>query len=142
MRFFYWILQRFVCIGNRESALYKIFSAEVDWLIRAVHNSVARHPQGYLWKAVLATTPRGNTELRVPARGKVPQRTARLTLRCATVRLRSPRVQASRRSLPEVDVFAMPAIEDTPPYGVEPLEWMLLSSVPTTSLDEVLERLD
>ncbi|MDN7153047.1 IS4 family transposase [Paraburkholderia sp. WS6] len=50
-------------------------------------------------------------------------------------------MRASRRSLPEVDVFAIHAIEDNPPHGVEPLEWMLLSSVPTTSLDEVLERL-
>src|SRR5258707_14886110 len=30
---------------------------------------------------------------------------------------------------------------DSPPQGIEPLEWMLLSSVPTTSLDEALERL-
>jgi hypothetical protein len=126
---------RFVCVGDRESDLYELFSAErpagVDWLIRAVHNRVACHPEGYLWEAVLATTPRGNTELR----------TARLTLRCASVRLRPPRARARRRSLPEVDVFAIHAIEDNPPHGVEPVEWMLLSSVPTSSLDEVLERL-
>ena len=136
---------RFVCVGDRESDLYELFVAErpdgVDWLIRAVHNRVARHPQGYLWEAVLATLPLGHTELRVPARGTLPQRTARLTLRCASVRLHSPRARASRRSLPEIDVFAIHAIEDNPPHGVEPLEWMLLSSVPTTSLDEVLERL-
>ncbi|MBU9477042.1 hypothetical protein [Burkholderia multivorans] len=47
----------------------------------------------------------------------------------------------SRRSLPEVDVFAIHAIEDNPPQGVEPLEWMPLSSVPATSLEEILERL-
>ncbi|WP_243856521.1 hypothetical protein [Paraburkholderia sp. BL6665CI2N2] len=40
--------------------------------------------QGYLWEAVLATTPRGHTELRMPTRGKAHQRTARQTLRCAS----------------------------------------------------------
>lgn len=74
---------RFVCVGDRESDLYELFVAErpdgVDWLIRAVHNRVARHPQGYLWEAVLATLPLGHTELQVPARGTLPQRTARLT---------------------------------------------------------------
>lgn len=109
---------RFVCVGDRESDLYELFSAErpaaVDWLIRATHNRVARHPQGYLWETVLATTPVGHIELRVPTRGKLPQRIARLTLRCTSVRLQSPRSRASRRSLPEVDVFAIHAIEDSP----------------------------
>ncbi|SEF12485.1 Transposase DDE domain-containing protein [Burkholderia sp. WP9] len=134
---------RFVCVGDRESDLYELFAAKrpagVDWLIRAAHNRRARHPQGYLWEAVLATAPLGKTQLCVPARSNLPQRTARLTLRCSTVRLRPPKARASR--LPEVDIFAIHAIEDNPPRGVEPLEWMLLSSVPTTSLDEVLERL-
>jgi hypothetical protein len=112
----------------------------VYWLIRAIHNRVARHPQGYLWEAVLTTTRRGNSELR-PTSGKFPQRTARLTLRCTSVRLRSPRARASRRSLSEVEVFATHAIEDKPPHSVEPLEWMLRSSVLTTSIDEVLKRL-
>ena len=134
---------RFVGVGDRESDLYELFVAErpagVDWLIRAAWNRRARHPDGYLWEAVQATTPLGNTDLLVPARRNFPQRTARLTLRCATVRLRPPKARASR--LPETAVFAIHAIEDAPAPGVEPLEWMLLSSVPTTSFDEALERL-
>ena len=50
------------------------------------------------------------------------------------------RTRASR--LYETDVYVIHAIEDAPAPGVEPLEWMLLlSSVPTTSFDEALERL-
>ena len=134
---------RFVGVGDRESDLYELFVAErpsgVEWLVRAAWNRRARHPEQYLWEAVQATTPLGHTELLVPARHHLPQRTARLTLRCATVRLRPPKARASR--LPETDVFAIHAIEEVPPPGVEPLEWMLLSSVPTTSLEEALERL-
>ncbi|SOE46594.1 Transposase Tn5 dimerisation domain-containing protein [Burkholderia sp. OK233] len=134
---------RFVGVGDRESDLFELFVAErpagVDWLIRASWNRRARHPDGYLWEAVEATRPLGRTDLLVPARRNAPQRTARLTLRCATVRLRPPKARASR--LKEVDVFAIHAIETSPPCGVEPLEWMLLSSVPTTTLEEVLERL-
>ncbi|SAL07988.1 Transposase for transposon Tn5 [Caballeronia arationis] len=134
---------RFVCVGDRESDLYELFAAErpagVDWLIRAAVNRRARHPEGYLWEAVQATAPLGRTELLVPARHNLPQRTAGLTLRCATVRLRPPRGRA--KGLPEVDVFAIHAIEDAPAEGVEPIEWMLLSSVATTTLDDILERL-
>lgn len=134
---------RLVGVGDRESDLYELFATDrpdgVDWLIRAARNRCVRHPQEYLWETVQATAPLGNTELLIPARGNTPQRTARLTLRCAAVRLRPPRARASR--LTEIDVFAIHAIEDAPPDGVEPLEWMLLSSVPTTTLEEVLERL-
>jgi hypothetical protein len=38
-------------------------------------------------------------------------------------------------------VFAIHAIEDEPPAGIEPIEWMLLSSVPTHSPEQALERL-
>lgn len=134
---------RFVCVGDRESDVYELFATErpegVDWLIRAAHNRCVCHPEEYLWEAVQATEPLGHTDLLVPARGSIPQRTARLTLRCAPVRLRPPKARAS--SLIEIDAFAIHAIEDAPPEGTEPLEWMLLSSVPTGSLDEVLERL-
>jgi len=134
---------RLVGVGDRESDLYELFATDrpdgVDWLIRAARNRCVRHPQEYLWETVQATAPLGNTDLLIPARGNTPQRTARLTLRCAAVRLRPPRARASR--LTEIDVFAIHAIEDAPPDGVEPLEWMLLSSVPTTTLEEVLERL-
>ncbi|HUL87942.1 MAG TPA: IS4 family transposase [Pseudolabrys sp.] len=134
---------RLVAVGDRESDLYELFSTErpegVDWLIRASVNRCASHPEGYLWQSVLATSPLGHTDLLVPARGNQPQRTARLTLRCKTVRLQPPKARA--RYLPETDVFAVHAIEDSPPPDIEPLEWMLLSSVPTASLEDVLERL-
>ena len=134
---------RFVCVGDRESDVYELFATErpdgVDWLIRAARNRHVRDPAQYLWECVQATAPLGHTELLVPARGSMPQRTARLTLRCAAVRLRPPKARASQ--LGELDAFAIYAIEEAPPQGTEPLEWMLLSSVPTSSLDEVLERL-
>jgi hypothetical protein len=134
---------RFVCVGDRESDVYELFATErpdgVDWLILAARNRCVCHPEQYLWESVQATPALGHTDLLVPARGSMPQRTARLTLRCAEVRLRPPKARASR--LGELDAFAIHAIEEAPPHGTEPLEWMLLSSVPTTSLDEVLERL-
>jgi hypothetical protein len=133
---------RFVCVGDRESDVYELFATErpegVDWLIRAARNRCVRHPERHLWESVQATAPLGYTDLLVPARGSMPQRTARLTLRCAAVRLRPPQARAS---LGELDAFAIHAIEEAPQHDTEPLEWMLLSSMATTTLDDVLERL-
>jgi hypothetical protein len=48
-----------VGIGDRESDVYELFAAQrphgVDWLVRAAWNRCARHPQRYLWQAVLDT---------------------------------------------------------------------------------------
>ncbi|KAA1004061.1 IS4 family transposase [Paraburkholderia panacisoli] len=129
-------------IGDRESDVYELFAAQrpdgVDWLVRAAWNRCARHPQRYLWQAVLHTPVAGHTELLVPAKGTRPQRTARLTLRHACVRLRPPQ---TRTRLPELDVFVVHVIEDEPPANILPIEWMLLTSVPTHSPAQALERL-
>jgi hypothetical protein len=67
---------RLVGVGDRESDLYELFTHDradgVDWLVRASRNRRVMHPEEYLWDTVLATAPVGNTELLVPARGKVP----------------------------------------------------------------------
>lgn len=133
-----------VGVGDRESDLYDLFATPrpegVDWLIRAACNRRADHPQKYLWESVSTSTPLGTTGLRVPSKAGQPERTAYLTLRCIPVRLRPPD-RRGQRHLPAVDVFAIQAIEEKPPSGTVPLEWMLLSSMPTITLDEVLERL-
>ncbi|TDN57722.1 IS4 family transposase [Paraburkholderia sp. BL10I2N1] len=130
-------------IGDRESDLYEVFTAErprgVEWLIRAKSDRKTVNPEHSLWEAVAATAPLGETELQVPPVGNQPRRVARLTLRCTPVRLRPPQRPSSR--LAEVTVYAIHALETTPPADIEPLEWMLLSSVPTITFEDTLERL-
>jgi hypothetical protein len=52
---------QFIGVGDRESDVYELFAAprpdEVDWLVRAAWNRCIRHPQRYLWQAVLDVTP-------------------------------------------------------------------------------------
>jgi hypothetical protein len=44
-------------IGDRESDVYELFATHrpegVNWLVRVAWNRCARHPQRYLWQAVL-----------------------------------------------------------------------------------------
>jgi hypothetical protein len=99
------------------------------------------HPQKYLWETIVAAPVLGFTELKIPGSGSTIARTARLTLRCAPVSLRPPRYRRPRR-LPNIEVFAIHAIEADVAEGHEPLEWMLLTSVPTNTREEALERLE
>lgn len=133
-----------VGVSDREGDIYDVFIAErpagVDWLVRASWNRCVAHDEQYLWQTVLASPVLGQSELQVPANAKRLARTARLTVRCIPVRLRPPRARRSEK-LPDVEVFAIHALESGATEGIEPLEWLLLSSVPTHTLAEALERL-
>lgn len=133
-----------VGVCDREGDVYDVFVAErpagVDWLVRAGWNRSVAHPEKYLWEAIAAAPELGQTELQIPGSGNTIARTARLTLRCAPVRLRPPRYRR-RKGLPDIKVFVIHALEAEVPEGLEPLEWMLLTSVPTSTREQALERL-
>lgn len=133
-----------VGVSDREGDVYDVFVAErpagVDWLVRASWNRCVAHPEKYLWEAVMASPVLGATTLQVPARASRPARAAQLAIRCTPVRLRPPS-NRRRDKLPEIEVFAIHALETSAGEGVEPLEWLLLSSVPTHTQKQALERL-
>jgi hypothetical protein len=131
-----------VGVCDREADVYELFIAErpagVDWLVRAAWNRNVDHPEHYLWEYLASAPVLGETQLQVPVSGSRAARIAPLEIRCAPVHLRAPR---SRSKLDEVDLFAVWAIEKNAPAETTPIEWMLLTSVPTQSCDEALERL-
>lgn len=63
-------------------------------------------------------------------------RTARVEVRAAVVTLRPP-VRPDRR-LPPVSVHVVWVHETDPPAGDEPLDWLLVTSLPITTPDEML----
>ncbi|GHU24448.1 hypothetical protein FACS189488_09130 [Betaproteobacteria bacterium] len=102
--------------------------AGVDWLVRASWNRNVAHPEHDLWDHMASAPVLGETQLQIPAAGQRAARTAQLEIRAAPVHLRAPR---SRSRLPEVTLFAIWAMEKDPPAASKPIEWMLLTSVPT-----------
>src|SRR6218665_194279 len=92
---------------------------------------------GGMKKTNLGTPVPGETDLLVPASANTrkPARTARLALRCTKVRLQAPRHRIAEK-LPSIEVFAIHALEIGADDGIEPLEWLLLSSVPTHTCEQ------
>jgi hypothetical protein len=133
-----------VGISDREGDVYDAFIAErpigVDWLVRASWNRRVEHPEQYLWPTVLASPVLGQTELQIPARADKPPRTARLEVRCTPVTLRAPANRQCEK-LPLAEVFAIHVLEVDINDNVDPLEWLLLCSMPTHTYEQALERL-
>lgn len=135
----------FVSVGDREADVYDLFLLDrpvgVDLLIRAAQDRKADHEEKYLW-AVMATAPLAATvTIHIGARAGQVAREATLKIRWKQVTLRPPNSR-SKEKLPTITVWAVWAIEANPPPGVAAVEWLLLTTVPVSSTEEALERLE
>lgn len=135
---------RWVGVGDREADIYELFvwarqeSGRPAVLVRALRDRLLSQEQGHLWEKVCASPVAGTIDLKVPRRGSQPARQAVLEVRFQAVELQPP---DRKRRLPAVQVWAVLAREISPPAGIEPVEWMLLSTVPVESFEGAVEKL-
>ncbi|MBI4517488.1 MAG: IS4 family transposase [Deltaproteobacteria bacterium] len=139
---------RVVSIGDRESDVFELFELARSrddhpaLLVRATADrcvqsagSIAR-----LWQVVESQKESQVREVQVPRTAQRPARLARLSVRYCPVEVRPPRHGAAgRRSL---WVWAVLAREHHPPAGVEPLEWMLLTTIEVGTFAQAMEKID
>jgi hypothetical protein len=135
----------FVSVGDREADVYELFdlalgdSAAPKLLVRAMHNRAVGEGQGNLWEEVQRQDICSLLEVHVPRRGSRPSRVARLEVRFAEVTLKAPH---TKNTLREVRVWAVLAKEVDSPGGVEPIEWMLLTTCKVSTAEEALQKVN
>ena len=129
--------------GIGEADVYDLFvmgrEEGVDLLVRAAWDRRVRHEERYLWATVLAQPVAEIITVSVPRHKEQPTRTAVLTLRYGMVEL-CPPGHRRREGLASVTVWAVHVREEYPPVGVEPLEWLLLTTCAVTSAIDAQER--
>jgi len=132
-----------VSIGDREADLHALFAeaarqpAGPKLLVRAERSRSRRvNSDETLWSYVSAKPVAGELKLHLPKRGNRKARHALLTVRFSEVELKAPKTSA----LPPVRLWAVHLQENTPEDGGEPIEWMLLTSVPVTSFEHAVQR--
>jgi Transposase DNA-binding/Transposase DDE domain len=140
-------------IMDQEGDDYTVFSALTERRLRFVIRAEAgrRDANKVPLDAVLAQEP-GRIFRRVPisvrtekqAKGKRPARAERLAelhVRAGTVTLsRTPTATAA--SLSQLSVQAVHVFEPSPPAGAEPIEWMILTSEPACTLQQIESIVD
>jgi hypothetical protein len=134
---------RLVSVGDREADVYDVLAAPrpagVELLIRASWNRCVKAPQRYVWDTVEAQPVAAQLCLHVPRRGPQPAREATLALRYCPVTLRPPQHRKAE-GLPTVTLWAVQVCEVEPPAEVEPIEWLLLTTVAVETTDDAIER--
>ena len=139
---------RVVSVGDREADVFELFELALSrddhpaLLIRA---SADRCVQGAgaiarLWKVVESCEDSEIREVHVPRTAQRAARQARLHVRFCEVELRAPRNGPAGRK--PLRVWAVLAREENPPPTVEPLEWMLLTTIEVRTFSQAMEKID
>lgn len=136
---------QFVSVGDREADVYDLFLLDrpkgVDLLVRAAQDRKTEQEEKYLWAAMAGAPLAATVTVHLGARSGQVAREATLSVRWRQITLRPPNSRAKEK-LPSVSVWAVWAIETNPPPGVASVEWLLLTSVPITTTEDALERLE
>ena len=151
---------RIVCVADSEADIYELLAEaqtrpqRIDWIVRGCHDralqrdaksAAARHLRDEtLQQPVLFTQPitvRGR-EQKVSCDDRArrqarPARQALVEVRAARVTLRPP--SRPDRELPAIAVNVVLVQEVDAPVGDEPVEWLLLTSLPVGDADHVRE---
>jgi hypothetical protein len=135
---------RVVSVCDREADIYQYLGWKLSraerFIVRAAWSrAVESHDDRpiYLWQTMEKARVVARVTVMVPQRAGRGAREATLIVRSRRVRLRRPH----RLTLDEPSSLAMGAVlvrEENPPPGVEPLEWMLLTSEPVDTASTAL----
>jgi hypothetical protein len=126
-----------VC-GDREADIYELYDQKqasppnLHVLVRGQHDR--RLSDGsQLMESASSLSVGGTLQVKVPRRQGQPARIAKLELRWEQLEIRPPAV-ALKKSWPALKVYVVLAREAGAPAGVEPIEWLLLTTWPVTTL--------
>ena len=130
---------QWIFIGDREADFYEPIERcqrrGVEFVIRAYRDRRLADSPGYLKDALAQLPVRGRMAVELRARPGQPARTAQVQVRSGPVRCRGPERPDGDKPDFTVNVVAVREV-DAPP-GVQPLQWLLLTSLPCRRWPEV-----
>jgi hypothetical protein len=135
----------FLNIADRESDVYDLFATprpkNVDLLIRAAWNRRVANEEKYVFNRAIAQPVAQTITVEIPRRAAVPARQAHLEVRFCPLTLCPPKHRKAE-NLRQIEVFAVYAVEPNPPDGIEPIEWLLLTTEEVPTVEAALDKID
>lgn len=130
---------QWIFLADREADFYEPIERcqrrGVDFIIRGYRDRRVAQRPGYLKEALTQWAVQGQMEVELRSRAGQPARTARVQVRSGTVRFRGPERPDGDR--PDFTTNVVEVREVHTPEGVEPLHWILLSSLSCVRWTEV-----
>ena len=148
-----------VNVGDRECDFYDFFKAAAkngsSVLVRASQNRTVDRGSRYaeknvekLWDYIASKSDIGSYVVEISERKKMKHcigrtsRSAQMGIKLGEFRMNPPRNNPKHKTevLPDIKMWAIHVLEKDPPEGEDPVEWMLLTNQPVTTLEEACER--
>jgi Transposase DNA-binding/Transposase Tn5 dimerisation domain len=142
---------RWVDVGDRGADIYEAMVAAQahghDFLFRLTQNRQVWQDEGHTQWTKLRDHARsrasqGQDTVAIPGRGGRAARVAEVEMAAAPVWIPAPSGTRQRLAQPVIAAWVVRIWEAHPPAGVEGLEWILLTSVPTSTPEDLRERRD
>lgn len=143
---------RWVHVGDRAADIFTFWQTcqhlGCDFVVRVMEDRGVFAPQDegpadpkmdHLRQLARQLSPQAGRLLHVRAEHDRPAREAWLQLGYQQVRIQPP-VNGASLQKTEILAWVIRVWEPAPPQGVEPLEWLLVSSVPITSVEQAWEQ--
>jgi hypothetical protein len=149
---------RFLTVMDREGDIFELFEdaeptrKRVGVLVRARHNRRLEESERKLFEELKASRNTAQIEVMIPRqrwkkakRGKteqkgMPGRPGLLTVRFKQVSVKSTR--SDLRSKKAITLWGVYAVEENPPPGAKPIEWMLLTTEEVQTAEDAARIVD
>jgi len=133
-----------VNVADREADIFEVFAQErpanSELLIRACRNRRRLQGEGTMaWEAAQSGRLKGHLTIPFRRRPDRKARDATLEIRFDEFTLRPPTKGVHSPDLQPVTVNAVAVAEPSPPDGEEPVEWVLLTTLPVRNVKEAKE---
>ena len=150
----------FVSMGDREADVFDLFELtqaedipmtedgkRPELLIRAAQdrrtavNNADDPTISRLWATMEKQDLAGTHTIDIPRKNKQPARTTELEIRYAELSIMPPKNCSSKHRQP-ITLWAVWANEKNPPENIEPVSWMLLTTISVKNLDDAIEKVN
>jgi hypothetical protein len=138
------IEKSFIYIADREADVYE-FILEISknkngFIIRAVRNRLLEEEdKNYSIDSLLSEKPKGVHRIEIREQGKV-KREVTLSLRSTSVSVLPPR-NIGRKGDP-IHLNMIAAVEEKPPKGGTPIKWLILTSEPVETIEDIIKVIE
>jgi len=132
-----------VTVCDREADIYEMFTLaqqqDAKLLVRAsADRSLVDNEASKLWEKVEGQSVAGHLSVKIPKNQKRDVRQTTVSVRVTQVKLK-PLWRPNQKKLPIITLNAILVREENPSDDVdEPIEWLLLTSLPVTNFDEAV----
>ena len=130
-----------VTIADREADFYDLFACPrrqgSDFLIRATQNRCLADSEQHLWETLESVECLGTMTVEVKRNPTRPSRMATLSIRYTRITIEPPQNRAKKEQLVPIRLQAILVTELDPPPDVEPISWLLLTTLEISSVEDV-----